>query len=92
MLPAAQGPQPPERGVVNGQVAAVAFPEDGPFDVGRLELAAPGDRLAVRADYPLRHVQASLVLLAVPHDDGDAVVLGRLGETLGLGGAVTREL
>ena len=55
MLPAAQRAEPADVGaIMDGEIAAVAFAEHGALGMGRPELAALGDGLAIGTDQPLR--------------------------------------
>jgi len=92
VLPAAQRADAPERGVVDGQVAAVALAEHGALDVRRLELAPVRNRCAIGVDDPLPHVEAAAALLAVAHHDHDPVVPRRACEPVGLGRAVDQRI
>ncbi len=73
MFPTTKRTEPADRGVVDGDVAAVALAEHGSFDMGRFELAPPGDGFAVGSVDPLAHVQRSTGALGYP-DDGRQIV------------------
>ena len=78
MLPAAQGAHPPKWRVEDRKVASIALAEDGTLHMGRLELTAHGDGLAVSADDPLSHVEAAALLFGMAHHDHDAIGLAAL--------------
>ena len=64
VLPAAQRAEPPDVGaIVHREIAAVAFAEHGAFGMGRPQLSALGDGLAVGTDQPLRDIEAAAVAL-----------------------------
>ena len=72
MLPAAQRADPADIGaIMDGEVAAVAFAEHGAFGMGRPQLAALGDGLAVGTDQPLRDIEAAAVALGQSDDRGE---------------------
>jgi hypothetical protein len=85
VLPAVEGAELPERGVVHLDVTTVALTEHGTLDVGGLELAADRDHVAAVADERLRHVQTAPGTLAEPEDHEDAVLGGGRGDPLHLG-------
>jgi hypothetical protein len=82
VLPAAQGTDPAQGGVVDSQVGAVALTEEGTFHVGRLELAPGTHQFAVRGDHCLAHVEAAAAALAVAGDHGDVVRAGGVEQAL----------
>ena len=85
MLPAAQCTQPSHVGaIMDGEVAAVAFAEHGAFGVGRPQLAALGDGLAVGTDQPLPHIEAAAVAFGHADDRGQLGALHGLANFFGL--------
>src|SRR5262245_53783481 len=85
MFPAAERAQPPDIGpVMYGKVAAVAFAIDGSLGMRRTQLAAPGDGLAVRADQPLRDVEAAAAALRQANHGGQAGPADSHAQPLGL--------
>ena len=91
MLPAAQRAEPPDVGaIMDREVAAVAFAEHRALGMGRPQLAALGDGLAVGADQPLRDIKAAAVAFGQAEHRGQLGALDGAADLLGLR-AVIRE-
>src|SRR6202034_4463596 len=72
MLPAAQCTEPADVGaIMDGEIAAVALAEHGALGMGRPELAAFGDGLAIGTDQPLAYVEAAAVAFGYADDRGE---------------------
>src|ERR1700722_13491294 len=93
MLPATQRAEPSDiRSIVNGKIAAIALAVDGTLGVGRAELAALGDGLAVRADQPLRDVETAAVALRQSDHGGEFCLAYRRAQFLGLRAVVRQRV
>src|ERR1700681_3381121 len=85
MLPAAQGTESSDVGaVMDGEVAAVALAEHGAFGMGRPQLAALRDGLAVGTDQPLPHIEAAAVAFRHADDRGQPGALYGFANFFGL--------
>src|SRR6266700_6370211 len=85
MLPAAQRADASDVELVHGKVAAIAFTEYRTLHMGRLQLAALRDGFTIRANDPLRDIEATSVALRKPQHHHDVVALRGLPQRLGSG-------
>ena len=93
MLPAAQRTEPSDIGaIMDREVAAVAFAEHGALGMGRPQLAALGDGLAVGADQPLRDIEAAAVAFGQAEHGGQLGALHGVADLLGLRAVKASEL